>query len=89
VVDENAPHQAGRDPEKVRAILPADAAGVRQPEERLVHERSGLQGVSATLAAHVASSQAAKLRFHERRQPFERTVIAVRPRPQQLGDRSG
>ena len=89
MVDENAPHQAGRNAEKVSAILPADAAGVRQPKERLVHQRRGLQGVAPTLTAHVPSSQAAKLRLHERCQPFERTVIAVRPRPQQLGDRSG
>jgi hypothetical protein len=89
VIDQHAPHQAGRDAEKVRAILPADAAGVGQPEERFVHQGRGLQGVTATLAAHVPASQAAKLRLHERRQPFERTVVAVRPRPQQLGDRSG
>jgi hypothetical protein len=89
MIHQDAPHQARRDPEKVRAILPADPAGVRQPEERLVHQGRGLQGVPAALAAHVPSREAAELRFHERRQPFERTVIAVRPRPQQLGDRSG
>ena len=89
VIDENAPHQAGRDAKKVRAILPADAPGVGQSKKRLVHQRRGLQRVSAPLAAHVPSSQAAQLRLHERQQPLERAIIAVAPRPQQLGDRPG
>ena len=89
VIDEHAPHQAGRNPEKVRAVLPADAPGVGQPEKRLVHQRRGLQGVAAPLAAHVPSSQAAQLRLHERRQLLERAIIAVAPRPQQFGDRPG
>ena len=36
-----------------------------------------------------AASQAAQLRLHERRQPLERAIVAVAPRPQQLGDRPG
>ena len=89
VIDEHAPHQARRDPEKVRAILPADASGVGQPEKRLVHQRCGLQRVAAPLAAHVPARQAAQLRLDERRQLLERAIIAVAPRPQQLGDRPG
>ena len=89
VIDEHAPHQAGRDAKKVRAVLPADTPGVGQAKKRLVHERGGLQRVSAPLAAHVASSQAAQLRLDERQQLLERGIIAVAPRPQQLGDRPG
>jgi hypothetical protein len=58
VIDEHAPHQASRDPEKVGAILPSDAPGVRQSEERLIHQCRGLQGVSTPLAAHIPASQA-------------------------------
>jgi len=42
MIHEYAPHQAGRDAKKVRAILPADAPGVRQSQERLIHQRRGL-----------------------------------------------
>ena len=38
---------------------------------------------------HVPASQPAQLRLHERRQLLERAIIAVAPRPQQLGDRPG
>ena len=42
VIDEDPPHQARRDAEKVRAVLPADAPGIRQSQECLVHQRRGL-----------------------------------------------
>ena len=58
-IDENAPHQAGRDPQKVCAVLPPEVPGIRQPEKRLIHQRRGLQCVSSPLAAHVPASQAA------------------------------
>jgi hypothetical protein len=89
VIDEHAPHQAGRNPKKVRAILPSDTPGVRQSEKRLIHQRRDLQGVAAPLAGHVPSGQAAQLRLDERRELLERAIIAAAPRPQQLGDRPG
>ena len=89
VIDQDAPHQACRNPEKVRAVLPPDASRVGQPEKRLIHQRRGLQGMSAAFAPHVPASQAAKLRLDERREPLEGVVFAVAPRPQQLGDRTG
>jgi hypothetical protein len=42
MIDEHAPHQAGRNPKKVRTILPADAPCVGQSEKRLIHQRRGL-----------------------------------------------
>jgi hypothetical protein len=59
VIHQHAAHQARRDCEKVRTILPADAASVGQSEKRLVHQRRGLQRVIAPLTAHVRASQAA------------------------------
>jgi hypothetical protein len=87
VIDEHAPHDASRDAEKVRAVLPVDVPGLRQAQERLIDQGSGLQGVSLPLTAHVGPSQTAQLRFNERHQALERAVIAATPRPQQLGDR--
>jgi hypothetical protein len=87
VIDEHAPHQARRDPQKVRPVLPAEAPGLGQAEKRLVHQRRDLQGVSTPLAAHVAARQATQLRLDERHQRLERTLIAVAPGSEQFGRR--
>jgi hypothetical protein len=82
VIDQHAPHQAGRDAEEVRAILPVDRLGADEAYERLIQQRGGLQRVPAPLAPHVGPRQSAQLRLHERRQPLEGVIVAVAPCPQ-------
>ena len=45
------------------AVLPPDPLRVDEPDERLVYQCSGLQGVSLPFAAHVAAGEPAKLAF--------------------------
>ena len=52
-VDQDAPHQLRREREKMRAILPADAAGVDEPEIGFVDQRGRLQGMAGAFARHV------------------------------------
>ena len=51
MVDEDAPHQPRRNAKKVRAVLPADAPGVGQPQECLIDQCRGLQRVLAAFPA--------------------------------------
>jgi hypothetical protein len=89
MIDEHAPHQAGGDAEKVRTVLPADTPRVRQFQERFIHQRGGLQRVSAPFPAHVRPCEAAQLPLHERYQLLQGVIIAIAPRPQQFADRPG
>ena len=44
------------------AVLPLDIFGVGQPEESLVHKRGGLQRVTSTLSAELASRDFTQIR---------------------------
>ena len=68
----------------MRAILPADLPRVGEADERLVYQGRRLQRVVRTLPGHVSASEPAQLDFDERHQLFERAVIAIAPRPQEL-----
>jgi len=70
------------------AVLPSDLPCTGQTQKGLVDERRRLQRVPLALPAHVATRQPAQLRFHERNELFERRIIAVAPRPQELGNRA-
>ena len=50
-IDEDAPHQASRHRQKVRAVLPVHPLGVDQPQVGLVDERGRLEGMAAFLSA--------------------------------------
>jgi len=69
----------------VRAILPANAAKVHQPDEGLVDERRCLQRVIVALAPHLEAGKAAEFLVDDRYQIVERGPIAAAPGEQQLG----
>ena len=73
MIDQTAAHDAGGNDEKMAAILPIDVFGRRQPQESLVDQGSGLQGVSGTLAPEIAGGDAMQVGHQE----FEQTRFGV------------
>jgi hypothetical protein len=51
VVDQNAPHGLRSDGEEMAPALPSHAVLADQAQVRLVHKRSGLQGMAGPLPA--------------------------------------
>jgi hypothetical protein len=82
-VDQDPSHQLSGNGDKVRAILPADAAGVDQPDVSLVHQGGGLKGVASLLPTHAAFGQTVEFVVHQRRQLAQRGLIAIAPGHQQ------
>lgn len=83
VVDEDSPHEAGRDSTEMGSIFPGNIH-IDQPLERFVHDRGGLQGMPATLRSHVLASEPPKLVIDERGEPLERLLIPCAPLNEQL-----
>src|SRR6266511_1487283 len=86
MIDEYAAHQARRDAQEMRPVLPAKPLRVDEPDECFVHQRSDLQRVTPPLARHVGPRQPAELRLHEQEQLLERGLVAVAPCAEQAGD---
>jgi hypothetical protein len=86
VIDEDAPHHLGRDPEEVRAVLPGDVALSGEPHVGLVDQCRRLEGVVRTLLAQVGGGEPAQLSVHERHQLLERLSVAPSPLLQEGGD---
>jgi len=73
----------------MRAILPLHAAGIDQPQIRLVDERCRLQRMAGPFVRHVPAGDAAELAVHEGRQFLERSVIPLCPADEQARDVMG
>lgn len=86
VVDQDAPHHPARDGEEVRPVLPLAAGLVDQPDERLVDERGGLQGVRRVLAAHALAGDAPQVVVKRREQALRGLRGAAAGGQEQLGD---
>ena len=80
VIDEHPAHETGRNAYEVRAILPANLSSTGQPNECLIDQRGRLKGVTASFPRHVPARQPTQLRLDQRRQLFERALVAVTPR---------
>ena len=89
MIDQDAPHDARRHREEVRAILPRDVLHVDQPQVRLVDQRRRLEAVARTLAGHAAAGDPVQLAVDERNQPLEGVLVALSPFQQQSGDLGG
>lgn len=89
VVDKDAAHDARRDGEEVRAILPRYVLGIDEPEIGLVHERGGLKTMPGPLAGHAAPRDLMEFLMDERDQPREGFLVALPPGQQQSGDVRG
>ena len=61
VIDENAPHDTGRDSEKMCPTFPTDICLAQQAKIRLVNEGRGLKGVVAPFAREVGGREEAQL----------------------------
>ena len=69
---QNAPHQLGRNREKMGTILPLHALVVHQSNVGFVNQGGCLQAVTGALASHVASRKAAEFVIDDRGQSVER-----------------
>src|SRR5207244_1711833 len=65
---------------------PAHRPLTDQAEIRLVDQRGRLKRVIASLATQATACDAAQLRVHKRHQPVERSLAALAPVDEQLGD---
>ena len=84
MLNQNAPHQLGRNREKVRAILPLHALVIHQAHVGFIDQGRGLQAVAGALALHVVACQAVEFLIDDGGQPFERALVSVAPGAEQL-----
>jgi hypothetical protein len=89
VVAQHPAHDAGRDAEEVRAVLPADILLFDEAEVGFVDEGGGLDGVAGALAPHVVAREPPQLVVDQRHQPRERRLVAVAPLDEQAGHLPG
>ena len=73
---------------KCDQIVPGDVPGIDQPDVGFVHQRRGLEAVPRSLAGHAAPGDAMELAVHERNQPLQGSLVALRPLHQQPGSPS-
>jgi hypothetical protein len=57
MIDQDAPHQLGRQGKKVRAIFPVHAVLIDQTQVGLVDQSARLQGVAGIFLPHVMMGQ--------------------------------
>ncbi len=63
--------------------------GLNEPQERLVHDRGGLERVIAPLSFHVITRETAQLVINQRRQALQRLGVALAPLGQELREIGG
>src|ERR1019366_5737450 len=85
VVNQNAPHQLGRNGEKVGAILPLHALVIHQSHVGFVDQSGGLQAMTGTFTFHVASRQAVEFVIDDWSQAVESSSISITPGSEKLG----
>src|ERR1035437_7203573 len=76
---QNAPHQLGRNREKMGSILPLHALIIHQAHVGFIDQGRGLEAVAGALAFHVAARQAVELVINDGGQPVERALVSVAP----------
>ena len=65
IINEDTPHQIGRDAEKVSPALPTDICLAHEPEERLVNESRRLKRMRRPFASQIVMSQSMELVIDE------------------------
>src|SRR5690606_233730 len=78
MVDEDTPHLTRGDRKEMRAVLPGDVH-LDKPHERLVHDRSRLQGMPRSFLAHVLPGPVSQLLIYQWSEPLQRARIAGFP----------
>ena len=83
VIHQNLPHQARRNREELRAVLPSHAAQVDEAQVRLVDESGRSQRVVGPLRAQSPARDPTQILVHNGDQPAVRGSIALAPRHEQ------
>ena len=89
MVDENAPHQLGRNGEEVAFVFPLNMLLFDEPEVGFIYQCGGLKGVVGPLSKQIGSSQAAKFVIDERNEGFASLSVTPAPLRQQFRDLMG
>ena len=89
MIHEDPPHDASRDGEEMRPVLPLDVFRFNQPEIRLVDEKGCLSAVTRALSGHAALCDRVEFAMDERNQPLEGTHVAPPPLKKEPGDSRG
>src|SRR5215203_5248833 len=77
VVDQDAPHDPGREGEEMRPILPSDAAQAPELEERFVDESGRLQGVTGPFASQLLRGDGPELAVDRRDETLQSLVVPL------------
>ena len=88
-VDERPAHRPSGDGQEVTAILPVDLVRAGQTQERLVHERRGLQQIARLLATEEQGSLLSELGVEQARDAPVSLVVATVPGTEQAGNLAG
>ncbi len=78
ILDQDLPHEAGRDSKKMGAILPLRQFLTDQADVRFVNQGSALQGVVGAFALQVPMRHAAQFGVNDRHQGVEGFAITRR-----------
>jgi hypothetical protein len=82
VIDQQPPHDGGRDAKKLCTVLPLDAVLRGEPQIDLVHQGRGAKRVIRSLAGQVASRLLSQLFVNERDQLLGGFGITGAPGPE-------
>ena len=81
-IDQNAPHDAGGDGEKVGAILPVHEPGVYEPDIGIVDQRRSVETPLCVVPADILPRHASQVIVNKRGQSVEGARVASAPRLQ-------
>src|ERR1019366_2973315 len=85
MINQNAPHELGRNREKMGAILPLHVLVIHQPHIGFVDQGTRLEAMSRPLTSHVASREAVEFVINDWSQAVESSAISITPGPEKLG----
>src|SRR5688572_26367845 len=74
-----AAHHICPAPEQIRAIMPSYRLPVDQPQICFVDQRGSLKHVDFALTVHITAGEPVQFGVHERRETFDRELVAVAP----------
>src|ERR1022692_449658 len=84
MINQNAPHQLGRNREKMGAILPLHVLVIHQPHIGFVDQSGGLQAMTGAFSFHVSSREAMEFAINDGRKAVERGSVSITPGSKQL-----
>src|ERR1017187_7153434 len=77
MINQNAPHELGRNREKMDAMLPLRVLVIHQPHIGFVNQSGGLQALTGAFSFHVSSREAMEFAINDGRKLVERCSIPV------------